>query len=294
MIGQDVQAYPLRHLARGFIGAAGALGRPPLAEAGILFELAAAEAASRAGLAATLGLGEEPLGEVLNLFAARGWLTDDAREGPLRLSPAGHAAGRWLEEGAHGRVTDLLGTLSDVLRDRLREDARSLADSLAGHVPAVPVIRRHRPGDLGWIAERHADLYAREYGLDARFEAVVARICADFLAGHDPATEAAFIAERDGRRLGSSVVVREDRETARLRLVLLEPEARGHGLGKRLVATAEAFAREAGYRRMVLWTLSPLSAARAIYAATGWSIVSSTPDDSYGPTVESEVWAKSL
>lgn len=294
MIGQDVQAHPLRHLARGVVGAAGALGHPPLTEAGVLFELAAEDGANRAGLASSLGLGEGSLAAVLERFAARGWLTGDARNGPIRLSPAGRAAGRRLEEGAHGRVADLLGNLSDALRDRFGQDARDLAETLAGHAPAPPMIRRHRPGDLGWIAERHAALYAREHGLNGRFEAVVARICADFLAEHDPECEAAFIAERDGERLGSSVVVREDRDTARLRLVLLEPAARGSGLGKRLVGTAETFARAAGYRRMVLWTLSPLSAARAIYAATGWTIVSSTPDTSYGPAVESEVWAKPL
>jgi GNAT superfamily N-acetyltransferase len=294
MIGQDVQPHPLRHLARGFVGAAGSLGHPPLTEAGVLFELAAGEGASRADLGAALGLGQEPLSVVLERFAARGWLTGDARNGPVRLSPAGRAAGRRLEEGAHSRVADLLGSLSAALRDRFGAEARGLADALAGHAPAPPTIRRHRPGDLGWIAERHAALYAREFGLNARFEAAVARICADFLADHDPSSEAAFIAERDGERLGSSVVVREDRETARLRLVLLEPAARGSGLGKNLVATAETFARGAGYRRMVLWTLSPLSAARAIYAATGWRIVSSTPDSSYGPAVESEVWAKAL
>ncbi|WP_376099477.1 GNAT family N-acetyltransferase [Roseomonas sp. CCTCC AB2023176] len=291
---QDIQVHPLRHLARGFVGAAGALDHAPLTEAGVLFELTAVDGVSRAGLSTTLGLGESRLQDVLERFASRGWLTGDALNGPVRLSAAGRAAGQRLQDDAHGRVTDLLGVLSHSVREGLADGARGLAQALADLAPAPAVIRRHRPGDLGWIAERHAALYAREYGLNGRFEAVVARICADFLAEHDPSCEAAFIAEQGGQRVASTVVVREDRETARLRLVLVEPEARGSGLGKRMVGTAETFARAAGYRRMVLWTLSPLTTARAIYAGTGWTIISSTPDSSYGPVVESEVWGKAL
>lgn len=155
-------------------------------------------------------------------------------------------------------------------------------------------IRRHRPGDLGWIVARHGALYAAEWGFDAGFEALVARIAADFLDSHDPACEAAFLAERDGERLGSVLVVRAAPGVAKLRLLLVEPSARGLGLGQRLVATAEEFARAAGYARMTLWTQSCLLAARAIYAARGWQLVVSEPGEAFGVALVSETWERAL
>lgn len=139
-----------------------------------------------------------------------------------------------------------------------------------------------RPGDLGWVIQAHGELYAREFGWDTSFEALVARIVADWAAGHDDRREAAWIAEQDAARVGCVFCVREDEQTARLRILLVEPAARGQRLGRRLVDTCLDFARSAGYRRMVLWTNHPLVAARAIYLAAGFRLVDEQPHHSYG------------
>ncbi len=292
---QDAQVASLRHFARGFIQAAGSdPGSGRFAEAGILFGIAAGEGSDPVRLAANLGVPEDRVAAVLALFHARGWVTGDPLFGPIRLTATDRAAGSRLEAGTRDRVTGLLIDLSDALRVRFGADARNLADTLAGRAPGPATIRHHRPGDLGWVVERHADIYARELGFDRRLEASVARACADFLDRGDAAGEAAFLAERDGTRLGSAFVTREDGETARLRLVMLEPAARGGGTGKRLIRRAEEFARDVGYRRMVLGTFSPLLAARAIYAGTGWRLVSSHPEEGYGPRVQAEEWERVL
>ncbi len=142
--------------------------------------------------------------------------------------------------------------------------------------------RLGRPGDLGWVVQAHGELYAREFGWDASFEALVARIVADYAASHDDGREAAWIAELDGRRVGCVFCVLEDADTARLRILLVDEAARGRRLGARLVQTCIEFAREAGYRRMVLWTNDPLVAARAIYLKAGFELTSEQPHHSYG------------
>jgi GNAT superfamily N-acetyltransferase len=142
--------------------------------------------------------------------------------------------------------------------------------------------RLGRPGDLGWVVQAHGELYAREFGWDASFETLVARIVADFAAAHDERCEDAWIAELGGNRVGCVFCVREDDTTARLRILLVDPAARGRGLGARLVGTCVDFARAAGYRRMVLWTNHPLVAARAIYLAAGFRLTGEEPHHSYG------------
>ena len=138
------------------------------------------------------------------------------------------------------------------------------------------------PGDLGWVIQAHGELYAREFGWDATFEALVARIVADYASEHDAAREAAWIAELDGTRVGCVFCVREDEQTARLRILLVDPKARGRRLGAHLVDTCLDFARAAGYRRMVLWTNHPLAAARSIYLAAGFELTAEEPHHSYG------------
>jgi GNAT superfamily N-acetyltransferase len=139
-----------------------------------------------------------------------------------------------------------------------------------------------RPGDLGWVVQAHGELYAREFGWDASFEALVTRIVADYAADHDDRREAAWIAELDGQRVGCVFCVSEDAETARLRILLVDPVARGRKLGERLVRTCIDFARSAGYRRMVLWTNDPLVAARRIYLRAGFQLTAEQPHHSYG------------
>lgn len=139
-----------------------------------------------------------------------------------------------------------------------------------------------QPGDLGWVIQAHGELYTREFGWDASFEALVARIVADWANQHDADREAAWIAELDAERVGCVFCVSEDRDTARLRILLVDPRARGQRLGTRLVETCLDFARRAGYRRMVLWTNHPLVAARSIYLAAGFTLVAEEPHHSYG------------
>ena len=147
----------------------------------------------------------------------------------------------------------------------------------------VATIRRlDRPGDLGWVVQAHGELYAREFGWDTSFEALVARIVADWAAAHDDTVEAAWIAEQAGDRVGCVFCVRDDDATARLRILLVDPRARGQRLGTRLVRTCVDFARGAGYSRMVLWTNHPLRAARAIYLAEGFRLTHEEPHHSYG------------
>jgi GNAT superfamily N-acetyltransferase len=157
------------------------------------------------------------------------------------------------------------------------------------------VIRRlGEPGDLGWVVQAHGELYAREFGWDASFEVLVARIVADWAADHDPTREAAWIAELDGERVGCVFCVTEDAETARLRILLVDPKARGQRLGTRLVDACVEFARDAGYRRMVLWTNDPLVAAREIYLRAGFQLVSEEPHHSYGVDLIGQTYARDL
>lgn len=154
--------------------------------------------------------------------------------------------------------------------------------------------RLGRPGDLGWVLQAHGESYASEFGWDTSFEALIARIVADFAAAHDEAREAAWIAELDGDRVGCVFCVREDHETARLRILLVDPAARGHRLGTRLVQTCLDFAREAGYRRMVLWTNHPLEAARRIYLAAGFRLTAEEPHHSYGVDLVGQTYELTL
>lgn len=157
------------------------------------------------------------------------------------------------------------------------------------------LIRRlEEPGDLGWVVQAHGEIYAREFGWDTTFEALVARIVADWAAVHDPTREAAWIAELNGERVGCVFCVAEDYETARLRILLVDPKARGQKLGSRLVDTCLDFARDAGYRRMVLWTNDPLVAAREIYLGAGFELVSEEPHHSYGVDLVGQNYARDL
>ena len=139
-----------------------------------------------------------------------------------------------------------------------------------------------QPGDLGWVVMAHGELYAAEFGFSTEFEALVAKIVADYAAAPDPLREAAWIAELDGRRVGCVFLVAKDAQTAQLRILLVDPAARGRHLGRRLVAACIEFARRAGYKRMILWTNEPLAAARHIYLAAGFSLVSEEPHHSFG------------
>lgn len=151
-----------------------------------------------------------------------------------------------------------------------------------------------RPGDLGWVVMAHGERYDEEFGWDARFEALVARIVAEYADDRDPDREAAWIAEIDGRRVGTVFCVARDKQTAQLRILLVEPAARGHGIGARLVAECLRFAREAGYRRITLWTNSVLVSARRIYEAAGFELVEQERHHSFGADLVGQHWARDL
>jgi GNAT superfamily N-acetyltransferase len=151
-----------------------------------------------------------------------------------------------------------------------------------------------RPGDLGWVVMTHGEVYAAEFGWDASFEALVARIVADYAAGHDPAREAAWIALMDGRRVGCVFCVTGGDNTAQLRILLVEPSARGHRLGERLVDECLGFARQAGYARMKLWTNHPLAAARHIYLSRGFTLAEEEQHHSFGADLTGQVYALDL
>jgi GNAT superfamily N-acetyltransferase len=166
-----------------------------------------------------------------------------------------------------------------------------LSDSPA---PAGFVLRGPQPGDLGWIVQAHGALYAREYGWDESFEALVARIVADYAAEHDPRREAAWIAEVDCEPAGCVLCVRRDDDTARLRLLLVDPRARGRGIGGRLIEECLRFAARAGYRRITLWTNDVLHEARRLYERAGFELVESAPHHSFGHDLVEQTWARDL
>ena len=171
-----------------------------------------------------------------------------------------------------------------------------MSDLARGGDSAPVILRAHRPGDMGWVVERHGTLYFHEYGWDERFEALVARVVADFIEQLEPERERCWIADRDGERLGSVFVVRDRaREgVAKLRLLLVEPGARGLGLGRRLVHECTLFARAAGYHTLSLWTNDVLTTAREIYRKEGYRLVSAEHHTTFGPRIVAETWEMSL
>ncbi|MCU0884969.1 MAG: GNAT family N-acetyltransferase [Beijerinckiaceae bacterium] len=160
--------------------------------------------------------------------------------------------------------------------------------------PARIVLRAPRPGDYGWIIARHGAVYAAEYGWDIAFEGLVAGLVADFVASHDPARERCWIADLGGQPVGSVFCTRQDDDTAKLRMLIVDEQARGHGAGGLLVDTCMAFAREAGYRKMTLWTNDILTAARKLYAARGWRLASAEAVHQFGQAMVSETWEVEL
>lgn len=154
--------------------------------------------------------------------------------------------------------------------------------------------RLNRPGDLGWVVMAHGEMYAAEFAWDTSFEALVAHIVADYAGDHDPTRDAAWIAEVDGKRAGCVFCVGADETTVKLRILLVHPDARGHGLGGRLVATCVDFARAAGYRRLTLWTNDVLVSARRIYEATGFDLVDEQRHHSFGHDLVGQNWARDL
>lgn len=217
---------------------------------------------------------------------------EDARRRILSLTPAGEDAFSLLDSRSREEVAALLGGLSGTDRRRLLGAMETveevLGDGLKYSGPFF--LRTHEPGDMGWVVQRHGELYFREYGWDGSFEALVARIVADFVDGFDPSRERCWVAEMDGERVGCVFVVRESAEVAKLRLLLVEPQARGLGLGGHLVGECVRFARDRGYRKLTLWTNGVLDAARRIYEAEGFELVEEEKHHSFGKDLVGQNW----
>jgi DNA-binding MarR family transcriptional regulator/N-acetylglutamate synthase-like GNAT family acetyltransferase len=266
-----------------------------LAEARVIYELANREAPTARQIGGALKLDPGYLSRILKRLEAQGLVQraraeGDRRQHRLALTEAGHRAFAGLDQGARDSVTALVAHLPPPALERLANGMAEIEALLTPKPSAQIVLRDRRPGDLGWVVERHGRLYAQEFGWDARFETLVARIVAEMTAAPDPARERCWIAERDGQRLGSVFLAKDDADTARIRLLLVEPAARGEGLGRRLVETAVAFARQAGYREVVLWTHRELHAARRIYAGIGFRKTDEWLHHDFGPVSTGETW----
>jgi DNA-binding MarR family transcriptional regulator/N-acetylglutamate synthase-like GNAT family acetyltransferase len=272
-----------------------------LTEVRVLYELAHAEETSASQLREELGLDAGYLSRILRGFEERGLLDKkpsqtDGRISLLSLTARGKEAFAPLDARSQGNVGSMLAALSDAEAERLVEAMRTIEGLLGDRTePKVHyLLRPHQPGDMGWVVHRHGVLYAREYGWDERFEALVARIVADFVDGYDPARERCWIAERNGAFAGSVFLVKESQSVAKLRLLLVEPEARGLGIGARLVEECIRFARGHGYEKLTLWTNDVLHAARHIYERAGFRLVHEEPHHSFGRDLVGQNWELSL
>jgi DNA-binding MarR family transcriptional regulator/N-acetylglutamate synthase-like GNAT family acetyltransferase len=268
-----------------------------LAEVRVLYELAHRQRATATELARELDLDAGYLSRILGGFDRRGLLDRtkserDGRESVLMLNGLGHAAFTPLEANARAEIGALLARLPQPQQHQLVGAMRTIEGLLGDKQPdpAAYVLRQHRPGDMGWVVQRHGALYAQEYGFDEQFEALVASIVAKFIQHLDPDRERCWIAERDGHRVGCIFLVKASQSIGKLRLFLVEPEARGAGLGHALVDDCIHFARLAGYRKVRLWTQSSLLAARHLYVQAGFSKIQAEPHHSYSQDLVAETW----
>jgi len=270
-----------------------------LTEGRVLYELAHRDAVTASALAADLDLDHGYLSRILRRFDAAGLIAkkrakDDGRQTLITITAKGRKAFAPLNKGSHDQVAEMLGKLSAVDQARMI-GAMAQVESLLGEASESPIVLRpHQPGDMGWVTSANGTLYAQEYGWDMTYEALVARITADFIDNFNAKRERCWIAEIDGERVGSVFVVRKTDEIAKLRLLIIDPKARGRGLGKRLVDECLRFAKAAGYSSMTLWTQSNLLAARGIYAKAGFEKVAEEPHHSFGVDLIGETWDRAL
>lgn len=272
-----------------------------LAQVRVLYELAHREKLTASDLADDLGLDKGYLSRLLQGFQTRGLVAKrtaegDGRQRVLSLTAQGRRVVAPLETRARQQIGAILKRLGPDEQRRLVEAMSAIEGLLAVRPePRAPyVLRPHGPGDMGWVVHRHGALYAQEYGWDEQFEALVAGIVATFIERFDPQHERCWIAERDGEILGCVFLVKKSKTVAKLRLLLVEPKARGLGLGTRLVDECLRFARQAGYRTMTLWTNSVLHAARRIYERAGFRLVREESHHSFGHDLVSETWELDL
>ena len=272
-----------------------------LSEVRVLYELAHRERPTAAELGRDLGLDAGYLSRILRGFQKRGLLKrtqseDDGRQSHLALTQRGQAAFAPLNTRSRDEIGAMVATLPAAEQNRLVLAMQAI-EGILGAPPErkVPyLLRPQKPGDMGWVVHRHAALYAQEYGWDERFEAMVAGIVKKFIERYDPKRERCWIAEKDGEIVGSAFLVARSKTVAQLRLMLVEPKARGLGIGARLVDECVDFAREKGYRKITLWTNSILLAARHIYTKAGFRLVHKERHHSFGHALVGETWDLTL
>jgi DNA-binding MarR family transcriptional regulator/GNAT superfamily N-acetyltransferase len=272
-----------------------------LAEGRVLYELAHRAGATARDLARDLKLDAGYLSRILKAFERDGLVrreasAGDARQRVLSLTARGRRAFAPLDRRSQEEVAAMLAPLSDAAQARLT-GAMQAIEALLEPPPAASapfVLRTHRPGDMGWVTQAHGELYFREYGWDERFEALVARIAAEFVEKLDAARERCWIAERDGERVGSVFLVAKSARVAKLRLLIVDPKARNMGLGRTLVDECIRFARACGYRTITLWTQQNLAAARGIYRQAGFTLVATEPHATFGVPLTGETWELTL
>ncbi|HZT98226.1 MAG TPA: helix-turn-helix domain-containing GNAT family N-acetyltransferase [Ktedonobacteraceae bacterium] len=269
----------------------------PLTEARILFELGQREDVTASSLCRELGLDAGYLSRIVARLEQQGLLEkvrpdSDGRQRLLRLTEEGRNAFTLLDQRSRDEVSEMLSDLSEEQQQRLLKAMQTIENILTkGFKYSEPFfLRIHEPGDMGWVAHRHGVLYAQEYGWDERFEALVAQIVADFINNYNPDRERCWIAEMDGEIVGSVFVVQSSETVAKLRLLLVEPKARGLGLGTRLVEECIRFARRRGYQKLMLWTNSVLLEARHIYKKCGFKLIEEEAHHSFGHDLVGETW----
>ena len=272
-----------------------------LTEARVLFEIAHRDELTASDLWRELGLDPGYLSRILGRLEQSGLIVKarsetDGRRRLLSLTREGKDAFSLLDNRSREEVAEMLGDLSEGDQRRLLEAMQTIESILdKGFKFSEPfLLRPHEPGDMGWVVHRHGVLYAQEYGWHERFEGLVAQIVADFINGYDPARERCWIAELNGERVGCVFVVKGGDTVAKLRLLLVEPGARGLGLGTRLVEECIRFARRSGYKTLTLWTNSVLDAARHIYQEQGFELVEEEAHHSFGHDLVGESWELAL
>lgn len=272
-----------------------------LAESRVMYELYANGPAMPSELADRLDMDRGYLSRLIARLDEQGLLKSetseaDRRSRTIRLTRKGRASFAKLDAKSQAQAAELIAPMDARARRKLisnlREMRRAMGDSGVAASPIV--LRGHRPGDIGLVTQRHGELYAREYGWDERFEALVAGILSRYIAEFNPARERCWIAERDGEFLGCVFLMHKGADTAQLRMLLVEPAARGTGLGRTLVDECVRFARQCGYKKMVLWTNSQLDAARHIYQSHGFELIREEPHDAFGDGSVGQYWELEL
>ncbi|MFT4120263.1 bifunctional helix-turn-helix transcriptional regulator/GNAT family N-acetyltransferase [Bradyrhizobium sp.] len=272
-----------------------------LSEARVLYELAHGGEQPAKAIGNALGLDPGYLSRIVQNFDEGGLivrepLASDRRQYQLSLTEKGRQAFAKLERVTRDDVAAMLRPLPVEERRRLTGAMETIEALLGMPRAAAPraILRDPRPGDMGWVVQSHGALYAGEYGFDSGFEALVAEIVAKYMTSYDASRERCWIADIEGRPVGSVFLVKASDDVAKLRLLILDPAARGQGLGQRLVGECISFARACGYRRMTLWTQSILVAARGIYQGAGFQLTATEPHRSFGQNLVGETWEREL